>query len=245
MIGGWVARIVPISGIVTAASPSSSSRNASKSSSARSISSISSTAGRGPGCSSARSSGRRIRYSRPNRSCSESSVPRGVGEPDAEQLARIVPLVQRLGRVDPLVALQADQRRVEHRRQRLAGLGLADAGLALEQQRLRQPQAQEHRRREPLVDEVVDGRQPLGERLDVGHELADLVAGLAGDPRSCRVLALERAAGSPRSRSRRSHRRARGTGRLRRPRRSCRRSDRPRSRSGCRRCGRFAAGGPR
>ena len=45
MIGGWVAVIVPSSGIVTLASPSSSSRNASKSSSARSISSISSTAG--------------------------------------------------------------------------------------------------------------------------------------------------------------------------------------------------------
>ena len=49
MIGGCVATIVPISGIVTLASASSSSRNASKSSSARSISSISSTAGRGPG----------------------------------------------------------------------------------------------------------------------------------------------------------------------------------------------------
>ena len=31
-----------------------------------------------------------------------------------EQLARVVPLVERLGRVDALVALQADQRRVEH-----------------------------------------------------------------------------------------------------------------------------------
>ena len=61
MIGRCVAEMVPISGIVTDASASSSSRNASKSSSARSISSISSTAGRGPGCSSARSSGRRIR----------------------------------------------------------------------------------------------------------------------------------------------------------------------------------------
>ena len=50
MAGRCVARIVPISGIVTAASASSSSRNASKSSSARSISSIKSTAGRGPGC---------------------------------------------------------------------------------------------------------------------------------------------------------------------------------------------------
>ena len=92
-----------------------------------------------------------------------------VGEPDAEQLARVVPLVERLGGVDPLVALQPDQRRVEHGRERPGRLGLADARLALEQQRLRQAQAEEHRRRQALVDEVVDRRQPLGQRLDVGH----------------------------------------------------------------------------
>ena len=124
-------------------------------------------------------------------------MPRGVGEPDAEQLARIVPLVQRLGRVDPVVALQADQRRVEHRGQRLAGLGLADPGLALEQQRLGQPQAEEHRGREPLVDEVVDGGEPLGEHLDVWDQVADLIRRLAGDPLMPRAGARTRA-GSPR-----------------------------------------------
>ena len=35
-------------------------------------------------------------------------------------------------------------------------------------------QRQEDRRREPLVDEVVDGRQPPRQRLDVGDEVADL-----------------------------------------------------------------------
>ena len=98
-----------------------------------------------------------------------------VGEPDAEQLARVVPLVERLGGVDPLVALQAHERRVEHRRERLRGLRLADAGLALEQQRLRQAHAEEDRRREPLVDEVVDRGEPPRERLDVGDERAHLV----------------------------------------------------------------------
>ena len=39
-----------------------------------------------------------------------------LGEPDAEQLPRVVPLVQRLGGVDALVALQPDQRRVEQLR---------------------------------------------------------------------------------------------------------------------------------
>ena len=51
----------------------------------------------------------------------------GLREPDAQQLAGIVPLVQRLGGVDAVVALQPDQRRVEDRRERLGRLGLADA----------------------------------------------------------------------------------------------------------------------
>ena len=37
----------------------------------------------------------------------------GLGQPDREQLARVVPLVQGLGRGQALVALQPDQRRVE------------------------------------------------------------------------------------------------------------------------------------
>ena len=52
----------------------------------------------------------------------------------------------------------------------LRRLGLADARLALEQQRLRQAQAQEHRRRQALVDEVVDRGEAPGQRLDVGDE---------------------------------------------------------------------------
>jgi hypothetical protein len=102
-------------------------------------------------------------------------VAAGVGQPDAQQLAWVVPLVERLGGVDALVALEAHERRVEHRGQRLGGLRLADARLALEQQRLRQPHAEEHRRRQALVNEVVDGGQALGQRLDVGDEVLELV----------------------------------------------------------------------
>ena len=115
-----------------------------------------------------------------------------LGEADAEQLARIVPLVQRLGGVDPVVALQADQRGVEHGGQRLARLGLADAGLALEQQRLGQPQAEEHRGGERLVDQVVDRAQAHAERLDVGHQVADLVGRLAGHARGRHAVACAR-----------------------------------------------------
>jgi hypothetical protein len=55
-----------------------------------------------------------------------------VRQPDAQQLAGVVPLVERLGGVDPVVALQADERGVEHGGERLGRLGLADARLALE-----------------------------------------------------------------------------------------------------------------
>jgi len=102
MIGGCVARIVPISGIVTLASASNSSRNASKSSSARSISSISSTAGRGPGCSSARKQRAPDQVFRAEQLLLTERRATRVGQTDAQQLARVVPFIERLGRVDPV-----------------------------------------------------------------------------------------------------------------------------------------------
>ena len=64
--------------------------------------------------------------------CRQRRAPR-IRQSEREQLAGVVPLVQRLGGVDALVALQADQRGVEHERQCLGGLGLAGTRLALEQ----------------------------------------------------------------------------------------------------------------
>ena len=82
--------------------------------------------------------------------------------PRVEQLPRVVPLVERLRRVDPLVALQPDQLGAEHARERLPDLGLADARLALEQQRPAHREREEDRRREPAVREVVGaGERPL------------------------------------------------------------------------------------
>ena len=74
---------------------------------------------------------------------------------DVEQLARVVPLVDGVRDVEPLVALEPDQPRVERRRERLRRLRLADAGLALEQHRLLEREREEERRREPAVREVV------------------------------------------------------------------------------------------
>ena len=123
------ARIVPSSGIVIWKSESTSSRNASNSSSARSISSMRSTTGSSESIAS--SSGRRIRNSGPKSSSSrDGALLRGA---DVQELARVVPLVDGVRDVEPLVALQPDQSRAEDGRERLRGLGLPDPGLALEQ----------------------------------------------------------------------------------------------------------------
>ena len=163
--------------MVTAASASTSKVNASNSASARSISSSSSTAGRGPGCSIACSSGRRSRYSAPNRSVLASVDVARLGQPDAQQLARVVPLVERLAGVDALVALQPVQRRVQHAGQRLGRLRLADARLALQQQRLR---AAGRRGTAPWPARRRRGsrrRRGRGQRRDVRDPLPDLLLG--------------------------------------------------------------------
>ena len=103
-------------------------------------------------------------------------------EPDAEQLPRVVPLVERLGGVDALEALQPDQRGVEQVGERLGGLRLADAGLALEQQRLRQAYGAEQRRGERGVGEVAHVGETAHERRGVGDQVveAHVVAYFAG-----------------------------------------------------------------
>ena len=82
-----------------------------------------------------------------------------------EELARVVPLVERLRGVDALVALEPDQVGVEDARERLADLRLADAGLALEEQRAAHGRGQEDGRREPAVEQVRLGPEGL---LDFG-----------------------------------------------------------------------------
>ena len=82
-----------------------------------------------------------------------------LGGAQVEQLAGVVPVVDGLGGVDALVALQADQLATGPRRQHLGDLGLADAGLALEEQRPLQCHRQEDRRRQTLVGQVAVGRQ--------------------------------------------------------------------------------------
>ena len=75
---------------------------------------------------------------------------------DAQQLLAVVPLVQRLGLVEPLVALQAHELAVEVPRQRLGQLGLADARGPLDQHRLAEPGGQERDQRRGLARQVPD-----------------------------------------------------------------------------------------
>ena len=103
----------------------------------------------------------------------------GLGHPDAEQLARVVPLVEGLGRIDALEALQPDERRAQHAGQRLGGLGLADARLALEQQRLGKPHGAEQRRGQALLGEVVVLGELRDERVRIGDLLGEAHGGQA------------------------------------------------------------------
>ena len=82
----------------------------------------------------------------------------------------VVPLVHRLADVDALVALQAQQLAARPPGQHLGHLGLADAGLALEQQRSPQPQGEEDGGGQALVGQVlVRGERSLecGDRLRI------------------------------------------------------------------------------
>jgi hypothetical protein len=71
-----------------------------------------------------------------------------------EQLTGVVPLVDGLGHVDALVALDADQVAARPARQHLGDLGLPDAGFALQEERPAQLHGQVDGRRQAVVGQV-------------------------------------------------------------------------------------------
>ena len=75
-----------------------------------------------------------------------------------------------MGDIQPLVALQADQFGAEPGGQHLGDLGLADARLALEQQRPAQRDRQVDGCREAAVSNVVLARQQLAQLVDRSGE---------------------------------------------------------------------------
>ena len=81
-------------------------------------------------------------------------------------MSRIVPFVQGLGGIDPLVALQSDQGRLECRREGLCRLGLADSGFTFEQERLRQAGGTEQCSCQALIGQVVDAVEFASQLVD-------------------------------------------------------------------------------
>ncbi len=80
-----------------------------------------------------------------------------LAQPNGQQLALVVPLVERFARGESLVALEAYERCAHGGRHRLGGRGLAHAGLAFEQEGLPQRRREVQRGGEALVGQVVDG----------------------------------------------------------------------------------------
>ena len=168
--GAWRAVRVPSSGMETWKSDRTSSSSASVSTSSRSTSSISSSTG--SGARIAASSGRSSRKSSVKMFASVSSQECPVVRLDAQQLLLVVPLIQRLGLVKALVALQPQQPGSGQRRRRLRQLGLADPGGAFDQQRLVQAVGEEQNVGDEVVGDVAGFAQALPDRPDVTEAVA-------------------------------------------------------------------------
>ncbi len=83
-----------------------------------------------------------------------------------QELAGVVPLVDGLGGVDAFVALQPQQLAARPAGEDFGDLGLADTGLALEQQRAAEPQREEDGRGETLVRQVLVAGEGLADLFD-------------------------------------------------------------------------------
>src|SRR5690606_20318367 len=91
---------------------------------------------------------------------------------DPEQLLLVVPLVESLRLVEPLIALQADQPPIPHTGQRFRKFGLSDACRTLDENRLAEPLRQEGHLGDAVVGEVVDRSEGFGQRgrrIDAGN----------------------------------------------------------------------------
>src|SRR5215210_1728581 len=83
-----------------------------------------------------------------------------------QELLTVLPLVECLGFVKPLVALQADECPFRGRCERLRKLGLADASGTFHENRLVQLHGQVHHRRQAPVADVLLLREPLPDLFD-------------------------------------------------------------------------------
>ncbi len=161
--GMEIAVIVPSSGIDTWKSDRSSSRNASNSSSARSTSSIRSTGGVDAPDGGEKRPLEQIVFRKDVLLDSLRVFARAFTRLDGEELALIVPLVERGVLVEALVALEPDQLGPVDFGERLGDLGLADARLAFDQQRPAEEIHQPQRGRKIAVGDIADLGEASGD----------------------------------------------------------------------------------
>jgi hypothetical protein len=90
---------------------------------------------------------------------------------DRQELALVVPFIERMLGIDALVALQADEVAAENFGHGLRRLGLADARHALDQKRLAEPDREEHRRGQWFVGYISAGGKMLGHCLGRGEDI--------------------------------------------------------------------------
>ena len=88
----------------------------------------------------------------------------GLGDADGDHLRGVIPLIDRGGDVETLVALQPDQPAAEGGRQHLGDLGFADAGLTLEEDWPAHLQREIKHRAERAVGKIFG----LGQEVDRG-----------------------------------------------------------------------------
>ncbi len=101
----------------------------------------------------------------------------GLGHTNLDHLRRVVPLVDGRGDVETLIALQAQQLAAERIGEHLGDFGLADAGLAFEEQRPSELQRQMHGGCQTAVGDIVAPRQQVDRGVDrIGYffQLLDL-----------------------------------------------------------------------
>ena len=109
---------------------------------------------------------------------------------DAQQLLAVVPLVERLGLVEPLVALEPDEAGAGQVGHRLRQLRLARAGRPLDEDRLAQPVGQ--------VDDAAD--RVVGQVAHLGQADPHRIEGLEARGARSRAAPAGRSSSSPRSR---------------------------------------------
>src|SRR4029077_2242430 len=98
-----------------------------------------------------------------------------VREADRDHLLGLLPLVDRVRNVEPLVALQADQPAAERLREHLGDFGLADTRLAFEEQRTSHAQCEKQHGRKRAVGEIVGPGEELQRVVDGGRDFHSFI----------------------------------------------------------------------